>query len=411
MDLRQRLDRLTARPVEPVVPSSTAERLERLLHASPRREGAQRASDAEVADQIGGAVLDAGVVLVETWLPLAHVHGRVALGRLIDAPLVVLAGVSANSRPRPEDLLFLDTETTGLAGGTGTLPFLLGLARVEAGGLRLRQYFLTGFRGEQALLEHARTWLREGKHLVSYNGKTFDVPLLLTRHRLRRLAWPLEAKPHLDLLHPTRAAFASLWPDCRLQTAEVELLGFHRPDDLPGWLVPQVWSEFVRSGVLGEVPRILEHNRLDVITLAALLGELCRVHAEPGYRPADAHALARRQLRAGQQGLALEHLRAGRQTLDTAGLLELAQLHRRLGEWNAALAIWRPLADQDVIQAILALAKFHEHVARDYASALAACQALVSRQPGEPAHPLRLARVARKLAGARQDRAGGAVVG
>ena len=126
---------------------------------------------------------------------------------------------------------------------------------------------------------------------------------------------------------------------------------------------------------------------------------------------ADAHALARRQLRAGQQGLALEHLRAGRQTLDTAGLLELAQLHRRLGEWNAALAIWQPLADQDVIQAILALAKFHEHVARDFDGALAACQALVSRQPGEPAHRLRLARVARKLAGARQDRAGGAIVG
>ena len=404
MDLHQRLDRLTAkRGVEPVVPSSTAERLERLLHASPRREEVKQTSDAEVARILGGTLLGDGLVLVETWLPLDHLHGRVPLASLLQAPLEVLAGVVAGSGPRPEELLFLDTETTGLAGGTGTLPFLLGLARLEDGGLRLRQYFLTGFRGEQALLEHARDWLREGKHLVSYNGKSFDVPLLLTRHRLRRLAWPLDDKPHLDLLHPTRAAFASRWPDCRLQTAEVELLGLHRSDDLPGWLVPQVWSEFVRTGVLGEVPRILEHNRLDVITLAALPGELCRVHTEPGYRQADAHALARRHLRAGQQNLALEHLQACTGSLDTAGQLELARLHRRQGDWEAALAIWRPLAGRGVIEALLALAKFHEHVAWDYASALTACEELVLQQPGEQAHRLRLLRVGHKLA---EERAG-----
>lgn len=401
MDLRQRLDRLTTRPAEPVVPSSTAERLERLLHASPRREAKTRASEAEVAEKLGGVVLDVGVVLVETWLPLDHLHGRVRLANLLEAPMEVLTGVLVNPRPRPEELLFLDTETTGLAGGTGTLPFLLGLARLEDGGLRLRQYFLTGFKGEQTMLAHARDWLHAGIHLVSYNGKTFDVPLLLTRHRLRRLAWPLDNKPHLDLLHPTRAAFARRWPDCRLQTAEVELLGLHRADDLPGWLVPQVWSEFVRTGVLGEVPRILEHNRLDVISLAVLPAELCRVHTEPGYRDADAHALARRHLRSGQQNLALEHLQSSSASLDTAGLLELARIHRRQREWNSALSIWQPLAAQGVIEALLAVAKFHEHVARDYASACAACEQLVVRQPDEQAHRLRLSRIRDKLAGIR----------
>ena len=146
------------------------------------------------------------------------------------------------------------------------------------------------------------------------------------------------------------------------------------------------------------MPRILEHNRLDVITLAALLGVLARVHAEPGYRGADAQGLARSRLRAGQQTQALEHLHAARAALDPAGLLELARLHRRLGEWQEALAIWQPLADQGVIAAILALAKFHEHVARDYASAAAACQDLMAQQPDEPAHRQRLARVEGKLA-------------
>ena len=228
MDLRGLLERLTQRPAEAVVPSTTADRLERLLHNSPRRDETKHSDDAEVAARLGGVVPAAGVVLVETWLPLSHRHGRVELVSLLDAPLKVLSGVLANSRPRPEDLLFLDTETTGLAGGTGTLPFLLGLARLEDDGLRLRQYFLTGFGGELAMLEHAGDWLRAGKHLVSYNGKSFDLPLLLTRHRLRRLAWPLADKPHLDLLHPTRAAFATRWPDCKLQTAEVELLGLQR---------------------------------------------------------------------------------------------------------------------------------------------------------------------------------------
>lgn len=421
MDLRQRLDRLASRSPGPAKNDSptpggaagpgtppaarhdaepapapapaTAERLRRLLEASPRAarrvEPSPRLSDHELAERLGGSVPAAGVVLVEGHLALHHVHGRVALERLCHAPLAVLA----EAQPDPTGLLFLDTETTGLAGGTGTLPFLLGLARLEADGLRLRQYFLTGFAGEAAMLAHARPWLAAGRHLVSFNGKSFDLPLLLTRHRLRRLAWPLDGRPHLDLLHPTRAAFGARWPDCRLQRAEVELLGLKRPDDLPGWQVPEVWGEFVRTGRLGDVPRILEHNRLDVITLAALLAELARVHAEPGYGQADVHALARSRLRAGRPEEALAHLHAGRAELGPAGLLDLARLYRRRGDWEAALAIWRPLAAAGEVEALLALAKYHEHVARDFNSALAACRVLMARQPGDAAHAARCRRL------------------
>lgn len=394
MDLRQRLERLTAKRTEEVPPSGsgTTERLKRLLESSPRGHASRRTDDAEVSERLGGTVLQQGVVLVETWLPLNHVHGRVPLSRLMDAPLEALAPAS----PRPEELLFLDTETTGLAGGTGTLPFLLGLARVEKARLSLRQYFLTGFAGEAALLEHARDWLAAGRHLVSYNGKSFDIPLLLTRHRLRRLAWPLEGKPHLDLLHPTRAAFGTLWPDCRLQRAEAELLGLARTDDLPGAMVPQVWGDFVRTGIMGEVPRILKHNHLDIVTLAVLAGELARVHANPGYCRADAHALARGHLRRGLHGEALAHLRADRADLDNAGLLELARLYRRQGNWEEGVAIWKALAGDRVTDAILALAKYHEHVTRDYRQAAACCLELIALEPGEPAHRHRHLRLMRK---------------
>ena len=391
MDLRQRLERLAAkREAAPATAGpDTAERLKRLLDASPRADRPARMDEAAVAARLGGSLLEPGLVLVEDWLPPDHVHGRAALSGLLDAPLEALA----TSPVRPDSLLFLDTETTGLAGGTGTLPFLLGLARPEDGGLRLRQYFLTGFRGERALLEHARAWLAACGHVVSYNGKRFDLPLLATRHRLRCLDFPLDGKPHIDLLHPTRAAFAARWADCRLQRTETELLGVVRRDDLPGWLVPQVWTEFVRTGAVGDVHRILEHNRIDVVTLAVLLAEMARIHAVPGDPRADAHALARARLRAGEEEAAPAHLLGCRDGLGVDGLLELARRHRRRERWNEAVAIWQPLADQGVARALEALAKYREHVARDYAGALAACRELLVLEPGENAHRQRLARL------------------
>ncbi|TCJ18531.1 hypothetical protein EZJ19_02120 [Parasulfuritortus cantonensis] len=401
MDLRQRIEQLKARQGAAPAAPDTDERLKRLLDQGPRATKAS--DDAEVAARLGGTVPATGVVLVEHLMPLGHRHGRVPLTALLDAPLAVLADVA----PAPDELLFLDTETTGLAGGTGTLAFLLGLARLEADGLRLRQYFLTGFGGEAAMLEHARPWLAEAGQLVTYNGKSFDVPLLVTRHRLRRLACPLDGKPHIDLLHPTRAAFASRWQDCRLQRAEVELLGLVREDDLPGWLVPQVWGDFVRTRRLGEVARVLEHNRLDVVSLAALLAEMARIHARPGYANADAQALARRQLKAGRPGQAIAHLDAVRDRLGTDGLLELARLHRREARWPAALAIWQPLAEAGVVEAMLALAKYREHVERDFAGALALCSVLVGRQPGEPEYRRREARLRARLAASEATSTGG----
>jgi uncharacterized protein len=377
---------------------STLERLKRLVGESARRPPHGASGDDEVAVCLGGSVLDNGLILVEGWLTFEHRHGSVAIGELADAPVHML---SSGTPTASGGLLFLDTETTGLAGGTGTLPFLLGLARVEDGQLCWRQYFLTGFRGEAALLSHAREWLLEAEQLVSYNGKTFDVPLLVTRHRLQRLDCPLEAKAHIDLLHPTRTAFGTVWPDCRLQTAERNLLGFARQDDLPGWLVPGVWGELVRAGTTRDLPRVLEHNRLDLISLAALLAVLSHIHAEPGHPEADALALARRHVRTGRQVEAAECLERRRHDLDVAGLLELASLRRRLGQWEQAVGIWQQLARQGVPEAILSLAKYHEHVAHDYQSALTSSLELCALQPDEGAHRLRLDRLQRKLSGRR----------
>lgn len=363
--------------------STTAERLQRLLDRSARREPSAKRADADVAARLGGSVIADGVIIVERFFHPDFVHGTEPIATLFDAPLHVL---NDDQPVRPWGLLFLDTETNGLAGGTGTLPFVLGLARPEPEGLRVRQYFLTGFRGEAAMLEHARTWLDEASHLVTFNGKCFDVPLLATRYRLMRLATPLQSKGHLDLLHPTRAAFANCWPDCRLQSAEQRLLGFVRENDLGGHLVPMVWTEFLRCGRLDDVPRVLEHNRWDLVSLAGLLTQLSAIFEGRGHADADALAIARHRLRRGDEAGALRQLADRATGLGVDALLELARLHRRQGEWDRAVPIWENLARQGVVEALERLAKYHEHIRCDFDAALALTERLLARQGERPEH-------------------------
>ena len=132
------------------------------------------------------------------------------------------------------ELLFVDTETTGLAGGTGTLVFLLGVARFVPGGLDVEQWLLLSPSAEGEWLAAIAARLPRDPLLVSFNGKAFDLPLLAARHRMQRMRDPFAQRAHWDLLFPLRRAFASRWPDCRQQTAERRLLGIERLDDLPG---------------------------------------------------------------------------------------------------------------------------------------------------------------------------------
>ena len=378
------------RVAESASTSTTAERLQRLLDPSTRCEKARRHVDDDAAILLGGSVIAAGVVVVERFFCPDYVHGGEPVATLFEAPLHVL---NDGQPVRPWDLLFLDTETTGLAGGTGTLPFVLGLARPEPEGLRLRQYLLTGFKGEAAMLDHARTWLDECSHLVTYNGKCFDVPLLTTRYRLMRLATPLQTKGHLDLLHLTRAAFANSWPDCRLQTTEQRLLGFVRTNDLGGHLVPMVWSQFVRLGRSDEVPRVLEHNQWDLVSLTGLLSRLSRVFGWDGHADANPRAVARHRLRCGDEAGALRQLADGACSLGVAGLLELAHLYRRRGDWERAVPIWEDLAGQGVAEALERLAKYHEHTRGDFVAALAVAERLLACQGERPEHVRRRKRL------------------
>jgi len=422
-------------PSEAATPApSLAARLHRL---EARAAASARPTDDALAARLGGRLCGPGLIEIEHRHPLSAAHGNRPLDTLADPDIDWLTG------PRPAgscrgELIFIDTETTGLAGGTGTLAFLVGIARVSGPALVVTQWLITCFSAEQAMLEAlvralaraptgtARAGCADGSadappdaapiELVSYNGKSFDLPLLATRLKLARMQPSLAAHPHHDLLHPLRTAFARRWPDCRLQTAERLLLGIDRDDDLPGHRIPAVWADFVQFGETRELDALVRHNRIDLLSLAALLPALGRVYLEPAacapvpcgpaqHATPDSASIARMQRRRRRPECARAHLLAGQAALDGRALHELADLHRSRGDWTLAEPIWLTLAQAGSIAAIEALAKYHEHVTRNLDDALAWAEALCRAAPAEPAHRRRLYRLQRRR-DLRQARAG-----
>lgn len=168
-------------------------------------------------------------------------------------------------------LLHFDTETTGLAGGTGTRAFMIGAGDWIDRRFRLRQLTLTSMAGEAAMLRHFADWIDADTVLVSYNGKCYDAPLLATRYRLARQPNPLAGLGHIDLLHPVRRQWKGQWENCRLATAERQLLGVVREDDLPGAEAPAAWLTYLRGGSARNLRRVAEHNAQDLKSLAGVL--------------------------------------------------------------------------------------------------------------------------------------------
>jgi uncharacterized protein YprB with RNaseH-like and TPR domain len=187
-------------------------------------------------------------------------------------PPAVIDASFARMEPLPTHrLLHFDTETTGLAGGTGTRAFMIGAADWVDGRFRIRQLTITSMAAETAMLRAFAGWLSADSVLVSYNGKCYDAPLLATRYRLARLPNPLQDLAHLDLLHPVRRQWKGVWENCRLGTVERQLLGVVREDDLPGAEAPAAWLSYLRGGSAVNLRRVAQHNAQDLKSLAGVL--------------------------------------------------------------------------------------------------------------------------------------------
>ncbi len=219
-----------------------------------------------------GEEIAPGLRLVESWQPIA-------------APPSAwpLAFAKRDDAVDPRAVMFFDTETTGLAGGTGTRAFMVGAAELHhdaahGDGLRIRQLLITTMAAERAMLDVFASWLRPTTVLSSYNGRCYDAPLLKTRYRLARMDDPLSALDHVDLLFPSRRRWRGRWENCRLATIEREALGIAREDDLPGSEAPAAWLRYLRGGSSTLLKRVAAHNHQDVVTLALLMARLVALH-------------------------------------------------------------------------------------------------------------------------------------
>lgn len=278
-DLKSRLARLQGGPLRhpPVDPQldDLIARIERLRGRT--RERTKNITAADLAQQLGGELSACGVLRIERRIPLAHRVGRFALASSLHVHI-------PDMPDDPGQWLFLDTETTGLAGGAGTLVFLVGLGRLRGDAFALTQYLCTSYAAERAMLAAVAGEVREGDHLVSFNGKSYDLPLLASRFRLNRTTATLGNLPHLDLLHTLRRAHRKTLPDCKLKTLEEKLLGFRRTDDLPGSQAPLAWQRWLRNKDGELLARVAKHNRLDVLVMAALMA-----HTEAPCRASSPH--------------------------------------------------------------------------------------------------------------------------
>jgi len=315
----------------------------------------------ELAKRLNGELIDEHLVRVDRIIAASHAHGRhtLELAREPASPFW-----SSDQR-----VGFIDTETTGLAGGAGTVAFMVGLATLEGGQVRLRQWLMTAFAGEGALLAAVDAALCDCDHLVSYNGKTFDLPLLRDRRRMQRRPDAPETA-HTDFLHPVRSLYGHAWPDCRLRTVEERLLGLDRQDDLPGSEAPWAWKAYLASGRSDELERLVRHNTDDILSLTLLGPVLARVLEDPLSHEGSVEGAARLVERLEGEDAARRLLEAGEESLSPRGKLWLAREWRRAQRFDRAVPLWEALAEEGHQEALEALAKYHEHQRGDWDRAL-----------------------------------------
>jgi uncharacterized protein len=276
----------------------------------------------------------------------------------------------------PRRWLFLDTETTGLAGGTGTYAFLVGIGWWDAGGLQVEQFFMREHSEEYSLLVALAERLAERPVLVTFNGKCFDWPLLETRYRMTRVIRPPAPLAHLDLLHPARNLWRLRLGSVRLAELEKHVLGWHRGADVISELIPETYYNFVRGGPAEPLVPVFLHNQMDLRGLAGLSGRILSLLAEPDGGGADANRMDAFELygmsriceRRGQAKRARNlYQRSIASELppetDRAARRSLARLAKREGDLSHARELWEGMlgGSKEGLEAYEQLAIYYEH--------------------------------------------------
>jgi uncharacterized protein YprB with RNaseH-like and TPR domain len=391
--------------------------------------GAIGMEPSRAAEALGGAIVDAGhgscIAIDRVW-DADHSHGRRAVGGYApapDAPLGLFDARAAAADSWSERVVFFDLETTGLSGGAGTLPFLAGCGWFENGAFRVRQFFLAAPSGERAMLEALARLFDDATLLVTFNGRTFDVPLMETRWAFHREAAATDDLPHFDMLPSARRLWARREmgdaverASCTLSALERAVLGFHRLGDVPGFEIPMRYFHFLRTGDAGAIEGVLEHNRYDLLSLACVMSHalwMAREGPDACREASELMGLGRLYERVGETDRALlafeRAAEAGDRDLRPHALARLAVMLGRQGRYDEAALRWQSVLNEERVRrgpmsplarrAAEALAIHHEHRARNLATARTYAEQLQADAAGraqrDAAH--RLGRIDRKL--------------
>jgi uncharacterized protein YprB with RNaseH-like and TPR domain len=365
-DLRQQLERLVSG---------------RLGTIHLRRS--ERPPSLPIEKLVGGEIVETGhgpCIVVDQVYPAGHQHGQTIITTALTRRSQTVAGIGRDPGLEALDLqnsAFLDVETTGLAGGAGTYAFLVGLGWFEGQEFRLRQVFMRDYGEEPALVSVVEETLLPLSGIVSFNGKSFDVPLLETRFILSRRRFPLSSAPHLDLLHTARRLWRLRLENCRLSSLETEILRLERHGDVPSALVPQIYFDYLRYGRAEPLAGVFYHNAQDILSLAALTALSCTLFEDPLRDevecPEDLYSLARLYSHVGLAERAETALRAALDAPIPNDLRQQAVYHlsfhlKRQENWPAAIELWQSAIDGNHgrLYPFVELAKYYEHRARDF---------------------------------------------
>ncbi len=399
-DVRSRLERLGLTRGAGALKEAPGQRAGRQAgdrHTGRRQaQGIEALLPGEVVDTAGGPFF-----LYRESYPLDYQHGRDPLAALLAHVPAGPALLARDERLTAVDLrriAFVDTETTGLAGGTGTYAFLVGVGLFEDEGFCLHQFFMRDYGEEPAQLLALGELLDGVEAVVTFNGKSFDLPLLETRFLMARQPPRLVGAPHLDLLPPARRVWKYRLESCALSSLEQAVLGLERTQaDVPGWLIPSLYADYARTGDAREMPRIFYHNAQDILSLVTLTAHLCTLVAAPlaatgaPHLPGeDLYGLARLfqemgRLPEAEAAYAQAAQTSRREVVAERAARDLAYLLKRQERREEALPWWEALArTQGAAYACEELAKHYEWQVGDLAQALAWTQEAVVLVQGWP---------------------------
>jgi len=319
----------------------------------------------------------------ENYFPKDYRCGEVELFQIFQSSAKTISNLARDDRLKEIDInktVFLDTETTGLAGGAGTYIFLVGVGYFEEDQFCVRQYFMRDYNEERALLSALNELLANFKAVVTYNGKTFDLPLMESRYIMSGMKMSLKDPYHFDLLYPARRLWKRRLENCSLSTVERDILGVIRDDDVPGHLIPEIYFRYLRTKNARAIKQVFEHNLQDIISLVALVSRMCFLLEDPLNNTEygmDIFSIGKMfdEEREYEQSThyyteALKHNLAEEEVLKILRLASFA--YKRQGKWKEAEEMWKEIIKRSrefIYYPYEELAKYYEHHLKDYQKA------------------------------------------